>query len=1010
MQGRCTDVEGVPGDPSLVYVGAASGGVWKTTNAGTTWTPIFDEEGVQSIGDIALDPTNPDVVYVGTGEANTRNSVSFGDGVYKSTDGGKSFKNIGLKDSEHIARILVSPKDPQRVYVAAIGHVYGPSQERGVFMSQNGGERWENVLHIDDQHGAADLDLDPQNPNIVFATMWRFQRKPWKFESGSEKSGLFRSQDGGRTWKKLEKGLPKLVGRMGVKLAPSNPRVVYVAVESDEGTIFRSEDGGDSFTNVSKDMNLVGRGFYYADLRVDPKDENRVYAISFGLHVSTDGGKAWKPLAPNGHGDYHAVWIDPQNPYRIWNGDDGGVAVSYDRGAKWTDVASLPLGQFYQLYADNRQPFYYLGGGLQDNSCWYGPSRTRDLLGIVNSEWKQVVSGDGYYMAAHPDDPDVIIAEYQGGGIARTDMRTREQQDISPQPRRNDGGPVGELRYRFNWNSPILPSPHDAKTIYFAGNVLFRSRDFGTTWEVISPDLTSNDPKKTGQAGGPVWKENTTAEYHCTIISFAESPVQSGVLWVGSDDGLLQLTRDDGKTWTNLTPNIPGLPASSPVSHVEASGTGAGVAYVSFDRHMFDDFRPHVFKTSDFGSTWLDVTGNLPARGYVHVVREDPKNASLIYVGTELGLFASWSGGKDYVRLHLKDLPAVAVHDVLLHPRENDLIVGSHGRGIYLFDDATPLQTMTPEIREKTAHLFGARPALRFATRDTTYAIGDDPFRARNPPYGALLTYWLKEKPQQDTPFKLEVMQDGKLVREIQKPKKAAGFNRMAWDLNLEPPRPRKDPEPKQDDEEEKEAESAAVYGGPPDAGPPALPGRYTLRLSVGALSLETPVELRLDPTLSVPAAELRRQFEAARELRDMRSSLNDALRSLDEVKLQLDERKKLAASRRASEASLNAIEKEADAVKARIDGLLKPTERPYYSEGPRVADRVSALFFAIASVNLAPTQAQDEHLAELREETRKALEDTRAYLRDGVLAINRLLRETELPEISVGTQALSGG
>jgi hypothetical protein len=473
---------------------------------------------------------------------------------------------------------------------------------------------------------------------------------------------------------------------------------------------------------------------------------------------------------------------------------------------------------------------------------------------------------------------------------------------------------------------------------------------------------------------------------------------------------LLQLTRDDGKTWTNLTPKIPGLPASSPVSHVEASRSGAGVAYVSFDRHMFDDFRPHVFKTSDFGSSWLDVTGNLPARGYVHVVREDPKQIGLVYVGTELGLFASWSGGKDYLRLHLKDLPAVAVHDVLVHPRENDLIVGTHGRGIYVLDDATPLQTMTPEIREKSAHLFGVRAALRFATRDTTYAIGDDPFRAKNPPYGAILTYWLKEKPQTDTPFKLEILQDGKVVREIQKPRKAAGFNRMAWDLNLEPPRPRKDPEPRKDDAEEKEAESGAGYGGPPDAGPPALPGQYRLRLTLGALSLETPVELRLDPTLSVPAADLRRQFEAAHELRELRSSLNDALRSLDEVKLQLDERQQLAASRRAPAASLSALAKEADAVKARIDGLLKPTERPFYSEGPRVADRVSALFFAIASVNLAPTQAQDEHLAELREETRRALADTRAYLRDGVLAINRLLRESELPEISVSKQALAAG
>ena len=376
MQGRCTDVEGIPGDPSTVYVAAASGGVWKTGNAGTTWTPIFDKEAVQSIGDIALDPTNPDVLYVGTGEANLRNSVSFGDGVYKSTDGGKTWKNLGLKDTEHVARIVVNPRDSQKVYVAATGHAFGPNPERGVFMSTNGGQSFDKVLYLDDQHGAADVDIDPANPNILFATMWRFERKPWTFTSGSERSGLYRSTDGGRTWGKVEKGLPKLVGRMGVKVAPGNPKVVYVSVEANEGSIYRSDDGGESFNLASKNLNLVGRGPYYADLRVDPKDENRVYAISFSLHLSTDGGKTFKVISQNGHGDYQTVWIDPLNPNRVWNGDDGGVAVSYDRGAKWQDVTNLPVGQFYQVYADNRQPFYFLGGGLQDNSCWYGPSRT----------------------------------------------------------------------------------------------------------------------------------------------------------------------------------------------------------------------------------------------------------------------------------------------------------------------------------------------------------------------------------------------------------------------------------------------------------------------------------------------------------------------------------------------------------------------------------------------------------------------------------------------------------
>ncbi len=998
MQGRCTDVEGVPGDPSTVYVGAASGGVFKTTNAGTTWTPIFDKEAVQSIGDIALDPTNPDVIYVGTGEANLRNSVSFGDGVYKSTDGGKTWRNLGLKDTEHVARIVVSPREPQKVYVAATGHAFGPNAERGVFMSTNGGQSFDKVLYLDDQHGAADLDIDPQNPNLLFATMWRFERKPWTHTSGSERSGLYRSTDGGRSWSKVEKGLPKLVGRMGVKVAPGNPRVVYVAVEANEGSIYRSDDGGESFTVASKNLNLVGRGMYYADLRVDPKDENRVYAISFALHLSTDGGKTWKVISNNGHGDYQTLWIDPLNPNRVWNGDDGGVAVSYDRAAKWEDVTNLPLGQFYQVYADNRQPFYFLGGGLQDNSCWYGPSRTREPAGILNSDWKMVVNGDGYYMASHPDDPDLIIAEYQGGGIQRTDMRTREQQDISPQPRRADGSPVAELKYRFNWNSPIVASPHDGKVVYLGSNVLFRSKDFGTTWEVISPDLTSNDPEKQKSAGGPVWKENTTAEYHCTIISVSESPVQAGVIWTSTDDGYVQVTRDGGKSWANVTAAVPGLARSSVMTHVEASRTAAGTAYLSADRHMFDDFRPYVFKTTDYGKTWTSLSSSLPAKGYVHTVREDPKNTSLLYVGTELGLFASWNGGGAFEHLHLKDLPAVAVHDVLVHPRENDLILATHGRSLYVLDDATPVQTMTAEIAAKPATLFDVRPALRFAQKDTTYALGDREFRGKNPPYGAIITYYLKTKLEKDSPLKMEVLKDGQVVREIKKLPREAGFNRVAWDLAYDAARPRKDP-PAEGDAKEEEA---LAYEGPPERGPRALPGSYTVRLSVGAEALEKPVTVRLDPSLSVPAAVLQEIFDDARELTAMRSEVNDLLRRLDDVKLQVEERTKLATSRRAPLDVAKALDKEGEALKALANGLAKPADRPFYSEGPCVADRLGALFSAIDGVNLAPTAAQREHLLELRAEARKATSETSDHFGEALAQLNGVLRGAELPEIGV--------
>jgi hypothetical protein len=611
-----------------------------------------------------------------------------------------------------------------------------------------------------------------------------------------------------------------------------------------------------------------------------------------------------------------------------------------------------------------------------------------------------VVNGDGYYMASHPDDPDLIIAEYQGGGIQRTDMRTREQQDISPQPRRADGSPVSDLKYRFNWNSPIVPSPHDGKVVYFGSNVLFRSKDFGTTWEVISPDLTTNDPEKQKSAGGPVWQENTTAEYHTTIISVSESPVQAGVIWASTDDGYVQVTRDSGRTWTNVTAAVPGLGKNSVLTHVEASRIAAGTAYLSADRHMFDDFRPYVFKTADYGQTWTSIASGLPAKGYVHTVREDPRTPGLVYVGTELGLYASWTGGGAFTRLSLKDLPAVAVHDVLVHPRENDLIVATHGRSFYVLDDATPVQAMTREIAAKPATLFDVRPAMRFAQKDTTYALGDAAFRGKNPPYGAIITYYLKVKLDKDAPLKLEVLKEGKVVREIKKLPREAGFNRVAWDLAYDAAPPRKDPPAEGDAKEE------VAYEGPPERGPQALPGTYTLRLSTGTEVLEKPVSVKLDPSLSVPAAALQETFDAALELTTLRAGINDLLRRLDDVSLQVDERVKLASSRHASPDVTKALEKEAEALKGLTDGLVKNADRPVYSEGPRIADRLAALFFAIDGVNLAPTAAQRDLLGELRGEAAKATSDTNRPLDEALKDLNGTLRAAELPEIAAPREA----
>ena len=994
--GRVADVEGVPGDSRVVYVGSASGGVWKSVNAGVTWKPVFDGQSVSSIGDLALEPGNPDVVYVGTGEGNVRNSVSFGNGVYKSTDGGRSWIHLGLTDTRHITRILVDPLDTRVIYVGALGHIYGPNKERGVFVSRDGGEKWEKALYIDDRHGVSDLDLNPRNPNIVFAGMWQFERKPWTHRSGSEEGGLFRSVDGGRTWKKITPGLPKLIGRIAVKVAPSNPDVVYVMAESHEGTLFRSDDKGETFRPVSRNTGIISRGFYYTDLRIDPIDENRVYAVAGTLYVSIDAGRNFTPISRSTHVDFHALWIDPVNPNRLWQGQDGGIAVSYDRGQSWQYVNNLCAAQGYQIYADNRQPFYYVGGGFQDNGTWNGPSRSKETYGILNDEWAQISEGDGGHIIAHPDNHDLILSEIQGGGIVRTDIKTREQQSVNPQARRNDGGPVSRLKYRFNWNAPIIASPHDGKVVYFAANVVFRSADFGTTWEAISPDLTSNDPEKQKAAGGPAWVENTTAEYHCTIISLAESPLQKGLLWAGSDDGLLHVSLDSGKNWQNVTKNIPGIPAFSPVSHIEPSLSAAGTAYCAFDRHMFDDLKAHIFKTVDFGKTWTDISGNLPETAFVWVVREDTRNANLLYAGTEIGLFASLSGGKDWIRLHLKNLPPVAVHDILVHPRENDLILGTHGRGIWIFDDAAAIQGMTAEISRQPAYLFDVRPSLRFTERPYRYGIGDAVFQGSNPSYGAPLTFYLREEPKKDGEIKIEIVDDsGKVLRTLQKIKAEAGLNRVTWDLRTEGPRPWREFQA-----EEQELFSRGTRG------PEVLPAVYKVRLLADGQAFEKTIEVKLDPTVQASLEDLKIRYDHSVKLAGLISALNDGIRFLASVKGQIQERRRTANAQAgvpgADEAALKAMERHLTLIDSFLGIVKKPEGKPFWSEGPRLSEQLESLFGALEDVNAAPTRAQTDFLGELREEFKTVMARINDYLLTSTAELNQTLALKKIPLVLV--------
>ncbi|NNE66633.1 MAG: hypothetical protein HKN33_08700 [Pyrinomonadaceae bacterium] len=990
MGGRTSDVVGVPGNPSIVYVATASGGIFKTVDGGISWKPIFEREGSISVGDIAVEPGNPNVIWVGTGESNARNSVSFGDGIYKSTDGGKTWKHVGLRETNTISRIIINPRDPDNVFVAAVGRVWGRNTERGVFVTHDGGKTWKKTLYIDDQHGASDLRVDPTNPNVVIAGMWRFDRKPWTFTSGSEKGGIFRSIDGGETWKKITKGLPKLVGRIGLAIAPSNSDVVYAMLEAKEGTLWRSDDNGVTFKNINKQKTLVARGFYYTQVEVDPNDHNKVYAVASLLFKSLDGGRRFTRIARRAHIDFHALWIDPTNSKRMWHGQDGGVGVSYDEGKSWEYVNNWAGAQFYQIFADNSLPFYNVSGGLQDNGTWVGPSRSREPSGIHNEDWRMVSFGDGFFSIQHPDNPNLFLTESQGGNVYRTDMKTREQQYVTPAF--GNGGAAENSAIRFNWNAPLVPSPHDKNTVYLAGNVVFKSTDFGVNWTKISDDLTAADPERLKDAGGPVFPENTTAEYFATIISLAESPLRKDTIWVGTDDGKLQMTTDGGKVWNNVISKLAGVPADSSVSHVEPSRFDANTVYVAVDRHKFDDYRPHVFKTTDNGRTFQNISGDLPKNAYVHVVRKDPRNRNLIYAGTELGVYATFDG-RNWFGLGMKNFPRVAVHDMLIHPRDNDIVLGTHGRGAWVFDDASVVQQMTPAILARDGHVFSTRKAYRYAMRMTRYGQGDKRFTGPNPPRGALITYHLKDKVDKKTPVRMVVSDSsGKKIFEHKKLPKKKGVNRFAWNLTHEGAVQRRPPTPAQ-----------LEFGGPP-RGPQVLPGTYTAEVFVGTESIgKTSVVVEVDPTVQITSAQLKEQFDLAMKLRDMNSELNKKLRALDSVRKQSLQIEQLAKDR--VDGIKPDLSKAFKNYRKKHDTLVKSiaTDPADRLQGPnRYSNLVSRLYGTVSGGNFAPTAAMKKQYTKLNSEFPEVISKIDQFVDKEIPAFNKVLRDNKLPEMSL--------
>jgi photosystem II stability/assembly factor-like uncharacterized protein len=796
MGGRIDDIAVDESNPFTFYIGYATGGIWKTENNGTTFTPIFDTHPVASIGDIAIAPSNPNVIYVGTGEPNNRQSSSFGGGVFKSTDGGKTFEFIGLRETQTIAKIAIHPKDPNTAYVAAAGHLFGPNPERGIYKTTDGGKTWLHSKAIDADTGFIDLVMHPADPNTLFAASYQRRRQPWGFNGGGAGSGLWKTTDAGRTWTKLTgTGLPgnPIIGRIGIDICRSKPNVVVAQFEvgasggtgagvnadgslvqpgqgrgggggggrgaggrggdpegpapppnPDRSGVWRSEDGGKSWKVVSNNNN---RPMYYSKIRCDPSNDQVLYTHGASAYKSIDGGKTFETMGGQSHGDHHTLWINPRNGRHLVIGNDGGIDVSYDQGETWEELATMPTGQFYAISADMRKP-YYVCGGLQDNGSWCGPSAVRSGSGILNTHWFRVGSGDGFYTANDPRDWTVVYSESQDGNTNRLDLRTGTSRSIRPraplteEQRKQSGGrgggrggfgPEGNIvppvapgtNFRFYWSTPFMLSPHDPDTVWLGGDRLFRSTTRGDTW-TASPDLTRNigrnDRPIMGVDGkAPMASKHDGAASYSNIVTIGESRLMPGIVWVGTNDGNVQVSRDHGATWTNVTKNIAGVPDETHVSRVEPSHFAAGTCYATFDNHRRDDHKPYVFKTTDFGATWTPLAANLPD-GNVNVIREDPRNPNLLYLGTEYALYISVNGGKEWKRF-MTGLPTVRIDDLLVHPRDNDLVVGTHGRSIWILDDITPLQQMNEAVMASDAHLFDVRPATRWVA-DTNPAVG----------------------------------------------------------------------------------------------------------------------------------------------------------------------------------------------------------------------------------------------------------------------------------------------
>ena len=1000
--GRVTAVAGVPGEPYVHYMGATGGGVWKTVDGGMTWRPVSDGFlGAGSIGAIGVAPSDHNVVYVGTGEACIRGNVSPGVGVYKSTDAGKTWKHVGLREAGQIGRIRVHPRDHDLVYVAALGHVFGPNEERGVFRSTDGGATWEKILYKDENTGAVDLAIDPTNPRIMYAAFWQARRMPWGMESGGPGSGLYKTTDGGDTWTEITRndGLPEgILGRIGVTVSPADHDRVWAIIEADTGGVFRSDDGGDTWSLVNSERRLRQRAWYYTHIYADTKDPETVYVLNTGFYRSVDGGKTYSSIRTP-HGDNHDLWIDPETPLHMVNGNDGGANVTHTGGVTWTAQSNQPTAQMYHVITTNDFP-YKVCGAQQDNSTMCIASRTTSF-GITTQDWHRVGGCESGYIAPHPENTDVFYAGCYGGTMTHFDLQTGQARNVMVWPENPMGWGARDLRYRFQWTFPIVFNPHDPDVLYAAGNILFRSTNQGQSWEPISPDLTRDDESKQGPSGGPITKDNTSVEYYNTIFTVAPSPHEADVIWAGTDDGLLHITRDGGQTWTDVTPGD--MPEWGLVSVIDASPHDSATAYVAVTRYKLDDFQPYIFRTNDYGRSWRKIVRGIPENHFIRVVREDPARRGLLYAAGEFGVHVSFDDGERWQSLQL-NLPVAPIHDMVV--KDNDLVIATHGRSFWILDDLTPLHQLSDEVAAADVHLFKPRAAYRmggFGFRRPIPGVGN------NPENGVTVFYYFKEEPEEpEVEVKLEFLDAGGEVirtfssktlgddqRRVPRAPRAprvpveTGMNRFVW--NLRHP-------------DASRFEGMIFWAGG-TTGPVAVPGTYQVRLTAGDWTRTQSFEVLKDPRVPATQADLQEQFELLVRIRDRLTEANDAVSRIREIKGQLDgvmERLKenesaeqVVTRAKDTKERLSSVEQEIYQVQNRSN--QDPLNYPI-----RLNNKLASLVRVVASADAKPTDQSYAVFDYLSAELQEQLDVLQQIIDMDVPEINRMVGELSLPAVII--------